>query len=49
MNLVLGRSWSGDFARYKPADYTDVIVKNTLSLVAKICTTDELVNTWAAS
>ena len=26
-----------------PVDYTDVIIKNTLSLVAKITTTDELV------
>jgi nicotinamidase-related amidase len=31
-----------------PVDYTDVIVKNTLSLVAKICTTDELVELWSA-
>jgi nicotinamidase-related amidase len=31
-----------------PTDYTDVIVKNTLSLVAKICTTDELVDVWSA-
>ncbi len=30
-----------------PADYTDVIVQNTLSLVAKICTTDELVGVWS--
>jgi nicotinamidase-related amidase len=31
-----------------PVDYTDVIVKNTLSLVAKICTTDDLVELWSA-
>ena len=30
-----------------PVDYTDVIVKNTLSLVAKITTTDELVGLWS--
>jgi len=31
-----------------PVEYTDVIVKNTLALVAKICTTDELVDIWSA-
>jgi len=31
-----------------PVEYTDVIVKNTLSLVAKICTTDDLVEIWSA-
>jgi nicotinamidase-related amidase len=31
-----------------PVDYTDVIVKNTLSLVAKITTTDELVGIWSS-
>jgi nicotinamidase-related amidase len=30
-----------------PVDYTDVIIKNTLSLVAKITTTDELVDIWS--
>jgi nicotinamidase-related amidase len=30
-----------------PVDYTDVIIKNTLSLVAKITTTDELVELWS--
>ena len=30
-----------------PVDYTDVIIKNTLSLVAKITTTDELVDFWS--
>jgi nicotinamidase-related amidase len=30
-----------------PVDYTDVIIKNTLSLVAKIATTDELVDVWS--
>jgi nicotinamidase-related amidase len=29
-----------------PVDYTDVIIKNTLSLVAKITTTDELTALW---
>jgi nicotinamidase-related amidase len=32
-----------------PVDYTDVLVKNTLSLVAKICTTDDLVDIWSAN
>ena len=30
-----------------PVEYTDVVIKNTLSLVAKICTTDELVAVWS--
>jgi nicotinamidase-related amidase len=30
-----------------PVDYTDVIIKNTLALVAKITTTDELVTLWS--
>ena len=30
-----------------PVEYTDVVIKNTLSLVAKICTTDELVELWS--
>jgi len=30
-----------------PVDYTDVIIKNTLALVAKITTTDELVALWS--
>jgi nicotinamidase-related amidase len=30
-----------------PVDYTDVIIKNTLALVAKITTTDELVGVWS--
>ncbi len=42
-NVVIPR----DAITGHPADYTDVIVKNTLSLVAKICTTDELVGIWA--
>jgi nicotinamidase-related amidase len=29
-----------------PVDYTDVVIKNTLSLVAKITTTDELTALW---
>ena len=28
-------------------DYTDVIIKNTLSLVTKITTTDELTSIWS--
>ncbi|HEY3672691.1 MAG TPA: isochorismatase family protein [Acidimicrobiia bacterium] len=32
-----------------PVDYTDVIIKNTLSLVAKITTTDELTSLWSGS
>ena len=43
-NVVIARDAITGF----PADYTDVIVKNTLSLVAKICTTDELVEAWRA-
>jgi nicotinamidase-related amidase len=30
-----------------PVDYTDMIIKNTLALVAKITTTDELVALWS--
>lgn len=30
-----------------PLDYVDAVVKNTLSMVAKICTTDELVEVWS--
>jgi nicotinamidase-related amidase len=30
-----------------PVDYTDVIIKNTLALVAKVTTTDELVALWS--
>ena len=32
-----------------PVDYVDVVVKNTLALVAKICTTEELVDAWSSS
>jgi nicotinamidase-related amidase len=32
-----------------PVDYTDVVIKNTLALVAKICTTDDLVGIWSAN
>lgn len=32
-----------------PVDYTDVIIKNTLALVAKITTTDELCAVWSGS
>lgn len=42
-NVVIAR----DAITGHPTDYTDVIVKNTLSLVAKICTTDELVEIWS--
>jgi len=42
-NVVIAR----DAITGHPADYTDVIVKNTLSLVAKICTTDDLVTIWS--
>jgi nicotinamidase-related amidase len=31
-----------------PVDYADVLIKNTLSLVAKITTTDELVGVWSS-
>ena len=39
-NVVIAR----DAITGYPVDYTDVIIKNTLSLVAKITTTDELVD-----
>jgi hypothetical protein len=29
-----------------PLDYTEAIMKYTLGMVAKICTTDELVKAW---
>jgi len=29
-----------------PVDYTDVLIRNTLGVVAKICTTEELVAEW---
>jgi nicotinamidase-related amidase len=32
-----------------PAEYTDVIVDNSISLVATVTTTDELVTTWEAT
>jgi nicotinamidase-related amidase len=44
-NVVIAR----DAITGHPADYTDVIIKNTLSLVAKICTTDELVEIWSSN
>jgi nicotinamidase-related amidase len=31
-----------------PVDYADVLIKNTLSLVAKITTTDELIDAWGS-
>ena len=42
-NVVIAR----DAITGHPADYTDVIIQNTLSLVAKICTTDERVDVWS--
>jgi nicotinamidase-related amidase len=42
-NVVIPRDAITGF----PVDYTDVIIKNTLSLVAKITTTDELVDIWS--
>src|SRR4030081_442419 len=41
-NVVIAR----DAITGHPADYTDVIFKNTFSLLAKIFTTDELVEIW---
>ncbi len=41
-NVVIAR----DAITGYPVEYTDVIIKNTLSLVAKITTTDELVDIW---
>jgi nicotinamidase-related amidase len=42
-NVVIAR----DAITGYPLEYTDVIIKNTLSLVAKITTTDELVDLWS--
>ena len=42
-NVVIAR----DAITGYPVDYTDVIIKNTLALVAKITTTDELVAIWS--
>ncbi len=42
-NVVIAR----DAITGHPVDYTDVIIRNTLSLVAKITTTDELVELWS--
>jgi nicotinamidase-related amidase len=44
-NVVIAR----DAITGYPVDYTDVIIKNTLALVAKITTTDELVAIWSGS
>jgi nicotinamidase-related amidase len=44
-NVVIAR----DAITGYPLEYTDVIIKNTLALVAKITTTDELVDLWANS
>ena len=43
-NVVIPRDAITGF----PVDYTDVIIKNTLSLVAKITTTVELVELWSS-
>jgi nicotinamidase-related amidase len=43
-NVVIPRDAIAGF----PLDYRDTVIKNSLSLFAKICTTDELVATWAA-
>lgn len=32
-----------------PVDYTDVVIRNTLAVVAKICTTDDLVAAWTGA
>jgi nicotinamidase-related amidase len=42
-NVVIAR----DAITGYPVEYTDVIIKNTLALVAKITTTDELVELWS--
>src|SRR4051794_11267118 len=42
-NVVIARDAITGF----PVEYTDVIIKNTLALVAKITTTDELVALWS--
>ena len=44
-NVVIPR----DAIAGSPADYRDVVIKNSLSLFAKICTTDELIDAWSAS
>ena len=41
-NVVIARDAIAGY----PVEYTDHIVKNTLSIVAKICVTDELVTAW---
>jgi nicotinamidase-related amidase len=41
-NAVIAR----DAITGHPPEYTDVILANTLALVAKICSTDELVEVW---
>jgi len=43
-NVVIPR----DAITGHPPSYTDVIVQHTLSVVAKICTTEQLVDTWRA-
>jgi nicotinamidase-related amidase len=43
-NVVIARDAIAGF----PLEYTDTMVKNTLSIVAKICVTDELVAAWTS-
>ena len=44
-NVVIARDAITGF----PVEYTDAMVQNTLSVVAKICTTDDLVAAWTSS
>jgi nicotinamidase-related amidase len=44
-NVVIAR----DAITGYPVEYTDVIVQNTLSVVAKICITDDLLAAWTKS
>jgi nicotinamidase-related amidase len=41
-NVVIARDAIAGY----PLDYTDVIVQHTLSVVAKVCVTDELIAAW---
>ena len=44
-NVVIARDAIAGY----PVEYTDAMVQNTLSVVAKICLTDELVAAWTAA
>jgi len=44
-NVVIARDAIAGF----PIEYTDHIVQNTLSVVAKICSTEQLVAAWKNS